>query len=164
MKFNQIDKIYVDQDLIIRKIKKDDLEDLYVVYSDPEVMQYASEPVFNDLTLMDTFYASVLNGYETNEYVELAILFNSEVIGTCSIHSYDEQMKEIEIGYLLNRQHWGKGLMAKCLSKLIEYITNELDLIKVIADIDAENERSIKLVTKLGFEPYQSRFVKNIKR
>ncbi len=151
MNFETQDEIIVDEEIFIRKIRKEDLISLFEVYSDPEVMKFASEPAFCDLSMMDNFFESVLHGYHTKEYFEFAILYKFIPIGTCSFHSYDKEKKGIEIGYLLNKKHWGKGIMTRYLIKFIESISLELDVHSIIADIDLENERSIKLVRKLGF-------------
>jgi hypothetical protein len=92
-------------DLTIRRIHVADLAALWLVYSDPEVMSYASDPPFDDPAMIDQFYQSVLAGYESGEYYELAILSGDLAIGTCSVHAIDPAAQQAEIGYLLQRGH-----------------------------------------------------------
>lgn len=139
--------------LTIRRIDATDLPALFAVYSDPEVMRFASDPPFTSLAMMDHFYASVLAGYRSGEYYELAIVADHTAIGTCSLHGWTPDGQEVEIGYLLARSYWRRGIMSDVLTLLVSYLFRELPLAHIIADIDAENLPSRGLVTKLGFHP-----------
>lgn len=56
-----------------------------------------------------------------------------------------------EIGFILARQHWRKGLASEALTVIISYLFNQLDLDMLTADIDPRNAASIGLLKKHGF-------------
>jgi RimJ/RimL family protein N-acetyltransferase len=141
------------QNLKIRRMDAADLVSLWQIYSDPEVMRFASDPPFDDPAMMQQFYASVLAGYASGAYYELAILSGEGVIGTCSIHAFDAVTQQIEIGYLLQRGYWRRGIMSAALSLLIPALFTHLPLERIVAEIDPENIPSRRLVAKLGFHP-----------
>ena len=56
------------------------------------------------------------------------------------------------IGYKLDEQKNGRGLMREGLQAVIEYAFSELNLHRVEAHIIPRNERSIRVIEALGFE------------
>lgn len=56
------------------------------------------------------------------------------------------------IGYSLDREAQGAGLMAEGLAALVEYAFTELDLHRLMANYRPENERSAAVLARLGFE------------
>ena len=57
----------------------------------------------------------------------------------------------IEIGYDLNPEYWGKGIMQEALSKIIHFAFTSMKINKIEAKIEPENKSSIKLLEKLDF-------------
>lgn len=41
--------------------------------------------------------------------------------------------------------------MEKCISKLIEYLAEELEMKRIIADICENNRQAVKLAVRIGF-------------
>lgn len=139
---------------LIRPIRPDDRDELFAVYSDPEVMRYTSDPPFTDRAMLEQFIASVHYGYQSGEYYEFAVvLAPHKVIGTCSLHSFDVEHAAAEVGFLLHRAYWRQGLMAEALGALLHYAFTTLRLRTVYADVDAPNHASRALLLKLGFQP-----------
>lgn len=152
----QVPDLKVDEKLSINEILQSDLDELFKVYSDEEVLKFTEEEVFPDMSYMKFFFESVRRGYDSKEYCELKIAYDNKAIGTCDFHSIDMDYNQCEIGFLLNRNHWGKGIMKKSLIRLIEYLKIELRIKTIIADIEDENTRAIKLVENLGFKNKES--------
>ena len=56
-----------------------------------------------------------------------------------------------EIGYLFLREHWGNGYAGEAVSALMDHCGDALKLKRLCATIDDKNERSKRLIEKLGF-------------
>lgn len=56
------------------------------------------------------------------------------------------------LGYSLDEEYQGKGIMTRSLQFSISYIINELKLNRIMANYIPQNYRSGKLLHKLGFE------------
>ncbi len=141
-------------DVELRRIYAGDLLALYEVYSDPEVMRFASDPPFTSVEMMHQFFTSVEQGYQTGAYYELAIVYQQDkVIGTCSLHSINWPQQRAEIGFLLNRHYWRRGIMSEVLRIFLHYCFGELAINVLEAEIDEKNIASRKLVTQMGFRP-----------
>jgi RimJ/RimL family protein N-acetyltransferase len=74
-----------------------------------------------------------------------------EILGTVSLFAFSEQSQRAEIGYILARKAWGKGLIHEALSALLTYAVENLKLRRIEADIDPRNQRSARSLERLGF-------------
>ena len=57
-----------------------------------------------------------------------------------------------EIGFILNREYWGQGLMRQALEAVIDFAFTTLDLHRIEADVDVDNTTSLGLLERLGFK------------
>lgn len=75
-----------------------------------------------------------------------------EVIGKCCLFDFNESNRRAEVGYVLNRSYWGRGLMTEAMRCMIDYAFDQLKLHRLEADTDPENRGSLRLLEKLGFK------------
>ena len=89
----------------------------------------------------------------TRDYLRLGIdsVADRRLLGTCALWRIDAQCRRAELGYILDFHAWGRGYMNEALSGLLDYGFTELDLNRIEADTDARNERSARLLERLGF-------------
>lgn len=69
-----------------------------------------------------------------------------EPIGKIGVWSGDE------IGFLLNRSHWHKGLAKEALCGILPYLFGTGSFESLTADVDPRNEASLRILKKFGFE------------
>src|SRR5207248_1777762 len=55
-----------------------------------------------------------------------------------------------ELGYMLGRDSWGRGIAAEAARLLLDFAFGELGLHRVFAVVDEDNPASIRVVEKLG--------------
>ncbi|WP_331459319.1 GNAT family N-acetyltransferase [Paenibacillus sp. FJAT-27812] len=75
-------------------------------------------------------------------------------MGTCGYH-YLRKTDDVftaEVGFDLSKRYWGKGLMFEAMKVVIDFGFSKMGLTIVDATVEPENERSIRLLRKLGFE------------
>ena len=60
-----------------------------------------------------------------------------------------------EIGYVLAKDYWGKGLMPEAVKLVIDYLFNVLDYDFLLCGHYDRNNRSRRVQEKLGFIPYR---------
>ena len=58
---------------------------------------------------------------------------------------------EIEIGWRLPRNAWGNGYATEAASRVIRHARDEIGLEEIVACINPENDKSIRVARKLGF-------------
>lgn len=92
--------------------------------------------------------------FQIGQSLSLAILDRreSEVLGVCNFTNIVRgTFQSCHLGYALGERHQGHGLMAEALAPACEYVFNELKLHRIMANYLPRNERSGRLLNKLGF-------------
>ncbi|MFT7686508.1 MAG: ribosomal-protein-alanine N-acetyltransferase [Candidatus Azotimanducaceae bacterium] len=140
--------------VLIRLVTESDSRSLYKIYSDPEAMEYWSCLPFNDESQATELVESAMNSFDSGGSLLLAIVLkeSDELVGTMSIFNIHAESKRAEVGYILSRQFWRKGLMAESFEALIIFCFERLKLNRLEADIDPKNEASSALLKKFGFK------------
>lgn len=88
-----------------------------------------------------------LDSWDTNP--SFAIVFNNTVIGSVGM-VVNQEYNTAEIGYSLQEKYWGKGITAEAVRSVILWALRDVGLAKVCAQADVRNERSLKLMEKVG--------------
>jgi ribosomal-protein-alanine N-acetyltransferase len=57
-----------------------------------------------------------------------------------------------EIGYSIHHNFWGQGLMSETFKTLIEFGFNNMNLHSIEANVNPQNQQSIKLLERVGFK------------
>lgn len=140
--------------LQIRMIQNSDIEELYEIYADPEVMKYWSHLPFTKRDQAKEMIADAEKAVKEGSSLRLAIIYKPEekLIGTLSLFNFNESSRRAEVGYILSNRYWRKGLTTEALNVLITYSFHELNLNRLEADIDPDNIASAMLLQKCGFE------------
>ena len=131
-----------------------DKEALVPILSDPEVMQYSIIGV-HDRQQIRQFIEQRLLSYLECGFGLYAIVYkaNSELIGYCGFFLQAiEQQKEVEVGYRLAKQYWGRGLGTEAAQAVLEYGRQRFNFQRFICLIDPENGRSLNVAKKLGMK------------
>lgn len=66
---------------------------------------------------------------------------------------------EIEIGWRLRRESWGRGFATEAARRLLDHGFDELGLEEIVADIHPENLASIRVAEKIGLRRHEDREV-----
>jgi ribosomal-protein-alanine N-acetyltransferase len=75
---------------------------------------------------------------------------NQKLIGSGGL-IYSQQHQMYEIGYVLARNSWGKGLATEAAGRIVEYAKDELKIKKLFATHAIGNAASGKVLIKIGF-------------
>ena len=135
--------------LLLRPFRLEDVDDSFVVASDPEWAEYL--PVVpQPYTRRDAeeFVArQLLCSWDTNP--GWAIVMESRVVGSIALR-VNVQNESGELGYAIQRAQWGKGIMAEAARAVMEWGFKERGLAKILAKADLRNRQSWRVMEKLG--------------
>ena len=87
--------------------------------------------------------------------VHFAVLNNdgNQMIGACNFSSIVRgAFQACYLGYHIDVSHEGQGLMREALVRAIDYMFDEQNLHRIMANYIPGNERSAQLLERLGFE------------
>lgn len=80
------------------------------------------------------------------------IVFQDNIVGVISCNSIESSTRTGYIGYWLDKDHTGKGIMTRCVEKLIEIGFDELGLRKVEIRCAVGNTKSRAIPERLGLK------------
>jgi RimJ/RimL family protein N-acetyltransferase len=140
--------------LRMREIRQSDAPAVFKIYSDPETVRYWGNELITETAEAEELVRLNLEWVAAGDCYYWAIEHRTsgEVIGTCTIFRIDEKNRRAEIGYILNRNFWGMGLMTEAMITLIEFSFDALNLHRLEADTDPNNTASNRLLEKFGFK------------
>lgn len=140
--------------LQLRAQRISDAEAMYEIYSDAETMKYWSSEPMKGLDEAQKYVAQDLDAVNQGRAVIWSITEKNRdvAIGKCILFQFSESNRRAEVGYVLNRQYWGRGIMSEAMAAVIEYAFGDAGLHRLEADTDPDNAGSLKMLERLGFQ------------
>jgi ribosomal-protein-alanine N-acetyltransferase len=149
--------------LIIRPWRKDDLNDFYEYAKVDGVGQMAG---WNPHASIQESKQILSLFIEEKKEFALELKENHKVIGSLgleklsiSLNEYYDNQSGREIGYVLSKAYWGKGLMPEAVKRVIRYCFEDENYNYLMCSHSISNNQSKKVIEKCGF-----RFVKENSR
>ena len=140
--------------LTLRLLAKEDTDFVFKHFGDVKVNEFLmDEPPLTEYAQAEEivqFYAESV-GKTFNRWVIIE-KFSGQLIGTCGFHKWDKRNRRSEIGYDLSPDYWRKGYMTEALSAVIANGFDRMRLNRIEAQVYIENEASVRLLQKLGFQ------------
>lgn len=134
--------LFTTERLIVRKFVSDDYDDLADILTDATVTYFEPYETFT----REACKQEAINFSESNEFY--AVVFDDKVIG--KIYFSKRNYGSYELGYTFNSSYQGKGYATESIQGMLKYAFNVLDVRRVFAEIDTRNEKSIRLVERIG--------------
>ena len=153
-----MEKIYGDlpiletERLILRKVTIEDIQDMYLYGSDEEVSKYVTWNTHETIADTKGFVEFVLNKYENKQVSPWGIEYkgNGKFIGTIDFVWWQTNNKTAEIGYVISKDYWGKGLTSEVAKEIIKFGFEKMDLVRIQARCDVENIGLARVMEKAG--------------
>jgi len=146
-------KILETRRLVLRHLVPDDLDNLFALYSDPEVRRYFPEGILTYEETKDEL-EWFLNGHPKYPELGLWATIHKETdnfIGRCGLlPCVIDGHPEVEVAYMLVKEYWGQGLGTEAAQGILDYGFEKLKLSRLISLIDEDNLASIKVARNIG--------------
>ncbi len=150
---NKQEIILETERLYARKFELNDLENLYELLSDEEVMRYYPKTLSKDET--KEWLERILDNYENDgvSWWTVYLKASDEFIGQAGIVCREvEGQKQFMTAYMLHKKFWGRGYATEAVRALIDYGFNKIGLKKIITLIRPENFPSVKVAERLNMK------------
>lgn len=146
--------------LILRPFRQSDLQDFYEYASVPGVGEMAGwnhhESIEKSQEILELFI-------KEDKTFAIVLKENNKVIGSIGVEKYglEDKLTEFngyygrEIGYVLSKDYWGRGIMPEAVSAVIDYLFNNLQLDFLTCGYYDFNSQSKRVQEKCGFKPYR---------
>lgn len=138
----------------LRWLEQRDVNALFAIFSDPEVMRYWSSPCLTSREEAARLLDDIHECFKSRTLFQWGVARKPDdlIIGTCTLAQVDATNRRAELGFALGSSHWRKGYMNEALRALLRFAFGELNLRRLEADVDPRNTASIRTVERLGFQ------------
>lgn len=89
--------------------------------------------------------------WTAGQSMNYAIICNGKIAGGAGLNVLDRINRATEIGYWLSGEHVGKGVVTRCVRRLLELSFRDLEMHRVVIKCASGNVRSRAIPERLGF-------------
>ncbi|MEM9541463.1 MAG: GNAT family N-acetyltransferase [Cyanobacteria bacterium P01_E01_bin.42] len=139
--------------LILRKLRASDRDTLKSILGDAEVMQFSLNGSLSEKEIEEFICDRVFTAYDRKGFSFYGVIEKAQqqLIGICGLLTQKiGDREEIEIGYRLAKEYWGRGLATEAATAVRDYGLNQFNFKRLICIIESENIRSIRVAKKIG--------------
>ncbi|MBV8653315.1 MAG: GNAT family N-acetyltransferase [Alphaproteobacteria bacterium] len=139
--------------LRLRPLSGRDALDLHPVFSDPETTHYLDFATCRSLqdTMTRIGMATIVMP-QWHATWAIVLRETGAVIGILNYHHRESWHCRLEIGYVLARPYWRRGLMREAVQPLLRYCFEGLRMHRIEATIVPDNIAGIRFAESLGFQ------------
>ena len=141
----------VTERLLLRGLEPSDLDAYSEICADPEVRRYLGDGRPLDRSGTWREMALLLGHWSLRGFGQWAVVERGtgEFAGRAGLWR-PEGWPGLEVGWVLGRSHWGRGLATEAAWAAIRHAFESLGAQRVISLIHPDNERSIRVAERLG--------------
>ena len=140
------------QRLQLRSFIEDDLEQIYLGLSDPEVIKYYGVHYSSlEETKLQLDFFNDLEKNKTGKWWAICNAFTKEFYGAIGLNDLKKEHKKAELGFWLLKEHWGKGYISEALPEICKFGFEKRKLHRIEAIVEQENSNSKKCLIKNNF-------------
>ena len=138
--------------LLLRQLKQTDVNQVYILKSDEDVLRYLGNPKYEDPMEAQRFIDKINKGISTNTWVywALSIKGSDKLIGTVCLWNLSKDESAADIGYELLPEYQGQGFMLEAVTAALNYAF-DTGFKTVYAILSSDNQNSLKLLKRSGF-------------
>lgn len=128
---------------------------LYPIMSDPLVMAHWDSPEIVDPDVSERLVAAQVEDMQGGAAHYWAVERpppEAAFVGACDLSEIDWRHRRAEVGFVFAREAWGLGFGLEAMRAVIGHAAS-LGIKRLWARTHAGNERSERLLGRLGFEP-----------
>ncbi len=97
------------------------------------------------------FIRSTLDTFARTGAFTCGVWHNADLCGVIGFNTLDRENRSVRIGYWLDAEHRGKGIMTACCRAMVDHAFNELGLHRIVIAVATDNHASQAIPDRLGF-------------
>lgn len=147
--------------LVLRPVAMEDVEAMYDYLQDEETVRFITVPPVK--TRQEVLENSIQGYFMLDPIGKWAIVYDQKMVGTIDLR-LNEAHRQAEIGYALNQNYWGRGIMPEAAAAILAVGFDQLKLVRIFSEHDVRNPKSGRVMTKIGMQQegvaYKSQIIK----
>jgi ribosomal-protein-alanine N-acetyltransferase len=139
--------------LLFRKATWDDLDAIIEMRSDEDFVRYLGGKKLQTPEFIKKRLGFYIECYEKFGFGFCAMIYkpDNRFIGMSGLQPL-EDTGEIEVGYNMMKEYWGRGIGTEAARAWLEYGFNSVGLERIVAVAQPENTGSWRIMKKLGMK------------
>lgn len=133
------------QRLILRRYETKDVDDMFKNWvNDSEVTKYLTWKPHGSIELTRQINLMDISRYGELDYYKWVIVLkdSSEAIGGTNVVKVDDPCESVEVAYRIGKKWWHQGIASEALTKVIEFLFDEVKVNRIAAMYDSNNKAS----------------------
>ena len=138
--------------LILRKMVLNDAEAVFAYASNSDVSRYTLWETHRSIEDSRAFLEFATQKYENGGEPDWGIVYrgNGCLVGACGLVNWEAEHARAEVGFVLSREYWGRGLMSEAVRAILRFGFERMNLNRIEARCIAENAASARVMEKAG--------------
>lgn len=140
--------------LILRQLTVDDAPFMLGLLNEPSFIRFIAD---RGVRTLDAARAYIQDGYIASYAHHGFGLYLTELkatgepLGLCGLVRRDG-LDDVDLGYAFLPAYWSRGYASEAAAAVLDYARTTLGLARLVAIVSIDNDRSIKLLERLGFQ------------
>lgn len=145
--------ILVTDRLILRQVWQEDAPEMFFLRSDARILKYISREPPTSIDEIHTYIQFLTDNADNNTGITWGITLknNDKVIGTIALWRLIKEHYRAEIGYIMNPEFYGKGIMHEAMVVVADYAFNVMGLHSIEANTHSANIESQRVLERAGY-------------
>lgn len=142
--------------LLLRDLHPQDAPALLTIFSDPQTVEYTEWEPFQTLADADWLVNWARNAAQQQPRTVFVWgicsrdVEDTDLLGIATLTIGDPSLRQADIGYILNRSIWGRGIATEAIHAVIETGFKQLHLHRITAGCSPVNGASVRVLEKVG--------------
>lgn len=149
-------ELKINEKLSLKERQTEDAQELFdLVDKNRERLRVYMPWIDSTLSVKDTeeyILKNIEKHKEVGNVYDFGICYENKWIGNMGYHDVSKSNQKACIGYWLDEDFEGRGIMTECVKALIKYGFKELNLNRVEIGCDVNNSKSRAIPERLGFK------------
>ena len=139
--------------LLLRRVSVNDVAEVMELRGDKETMKYIPRPLVTNEDEALEHIKMIDDKIESNIGINWAITVKGspKLIGIIGHYRIQPENHRCEIGYMILKEYWGKGIISEAIDVVLKYGFEDLNMHSIEAVIDPDNVASEKVLLKNNF-------------
>ncbi|HYD61687.1 MAG TPA: GNAT family N-acetyltransferase [Noviherbaspirillum sp.] len=137
----------------LRELTEDDVPAWYERATDPESAALAGDPIPESIEMGFQWLQRHRERFRQQSGIRWAIVpkGSTQSVGSIGLTIISREERTAELGIVIGRAYWGKGLGTSSARLVVRFAFDTLDLAEIRAELLQSNHASRRLLEKLGF-------------
>ena len=140
-------------ELVLEPLVVAHAQEMFEVLSEPELYRYLDYPAPPSLEHLRSVYARV-EGCKSPDGSQLWLNWVVRRPGEAPMGYVQATVASRQaawIGFVFSSRHWGRGYATQAARAVLEHLASAYGVVRFLASVEAENQRSMRLLGRLGF-------------